>query len=224
MTVTARMMKLNVFWPDSSRSLGCQKPSSIQRAFKKPWAAIAFATLISISVTGCDSQSATFSVIEPEKQDVKVETAAVASSDSPKVVESFTDTAEAEPDMGGQSLLAAAKIDDTDLDAPVQNSDNTLHATLIGDYEGMVPCSFCKGTTVTLNLFSDGSVIKTSVFEAPESPKAPETLSGVYRQDNDKIIIVYEDKAIESFAIQDNHLLMLDKNKQPDADYMLSRK
>ncbi len=217
------MMKFRFLWSDSSDQLAYHRSSLLPMAVKKPLLATAFASVLAMVVSGCDSQSATFSVIEPAKQDSQVESA--APSESPKEVKSANDTAEIEPDTGGQSLLAAAKIDDTDLAAiNNKNNDNTLHATLIGDYEGVVPCSFCESTTVTLNLLSDGSVTKISIFEAPEMPKEPTVQSGVYRQDDNKIIIVYEDKALESFEIQDNHLLMLDENKQPDADYILSRK
>ena len=49
------------------------------------------------------------------------------------------------------------------------------------------------------------------------------TESGVYRQDDDLITIVYEKKNIETYQIQDNHLIMMDENKNPDEDYALSR-
>lgn len=182
-------------------------------------------------LSGCDSQSATFSMIDAPMDEAAAETASPsAMGDQPNQAnaKASRDTEiAAEPENHGQSLLAAAKTDDN----PAQNmatrdnrSDASLHATLIGDYEGMLPCSFCEGTMVTLNLFSDGSVIKTSVFEAPETPTPPLSESGVYQQDNNKIIIAYEDKSVESFEIQDNHLVMMGDDKQPNPDYMLSRK
>lgn len=129
-------------------------------------------------------------------------------------------------DDEGQSLIAIAKSDDKVHSATVsdESASSTLQATLIGDYMGMMPCSFCDGIALTLNLFSDGSVSKTSIYQNPETPSAPLVESGVYRQDDDTIIIVYEDRAIESYRIQNNHLLMLDENKNPDPDYTLSRK
>lgn len=42
---------------------------------------------------------------------------------------------------------------------------------------------------------------------------------GVYRQDNDMITIVYEDKNIEAYHIQDNHLVLMDEHKKPNNDY-----
>ena len=130
----------------------------------------------------------------------------------------------------GQSLIAIAKTDDTirSRRAPMfsakKEGDSALEATLIGDYTGMLPCTFCDGIALTLNLFSDGSVLKTSVYENPESPRMPLVESGVYRQDDNTIIIVDDAQNIEMYRIQDNHLVMLDENKTPDADYTLSRK
>ena len=104
------------------------------------------------------------------------------------------------------------------------NNDSALQATLMGDYGGMVPCSSCDNIDVTLNLFADGSVLKTSIYNSPETPRSPLFESGIYRQDNDTITIVYESKNIETYHIQDNHLVMIDEYKKPDNDYTLSRK
>ena len=49
------------------------------------------------------------------------------------------------------------------------------------------------------------------------------TESGIYRQDNNVITIVYERKNIETYQIQDNHLIMMDEYKNPDEDYALAR-
>ncbi|WP_201558709.1 copper resistance protein NlpE [Psychrobacter sp. 72-O-c] len=129
----------------------------------------------------------------------------------------------------GQSLISAAKVGDgaqtqrTPMISGTRNN-STLQATLIGDYIGMLPCLFCDDIDITLNLFADGSMLKTSVYNNPESPKVPLVESGIYRQDGNTITIVYENKNIETYRIQDNHLVMLDKDKNPNADYTLSRK
>jgi uncharacterized lipoprotein NlpE involved in copper resistance len=94
----------------------------------------------------------------------------------------------------------------------------------MGDYGGIVPCVSCGSIDVTLNLFADGSVSKTSIYNNPESPRAPLLESGIYRQDNDTITIVYEEKKIETYHIQDNHLILMDEEKNPNNDYILSRK
>lgn len=127
----------------------------------------------------------------------------------------------------GLSLMAAAKSDDrSSRRAPMisEQQNNTLQATLIGDYVGMLPCASCDSIAVTLNLFSDGSVLKTSIYDQPESPQTPIAESGIYRQDNDMITIVYERDHLETYLIQDNHLVMLDDDKVPNADYTLARK
>jgi uncharacterized lipoprotein NlpE involved in copper resistance len=150
-------------------------------------------------------------------------TAKLPPEDSANPDETITD------DNTGQSLMVAAKTDNSAQPrrTPMISNrltDSALQATLIGDYVGMLPCDFCDGIAITLNLFADGSVLKTSVYENPESPQVPLTDSGIYRQDNDNITIVYEDKRIETYDIQDNHLVMMGTDKSPNADYMLSRK
>ncbi|WP_227679561.1 copper resistance protein NlpE N-terminal domain-containing protein [Psychrobacter sp. Pi2-51] len=129
----------------------------------------------------------------------------------------------------GQSLISAAQpTDDTHArSVPMiseSNNDSALQATLMGDYGGMVPCSSCDNIDITLNLFADGSVLKKSLYNNAEPPRQPLLESGIYRQDNDTITIVYESKNIETYHIQDNHLVMIDEYKKPDNDYTLSRK
>ena len=129
----------------------------------------------------------------------------------------------------GQSLIAAAHssndahTNQSLMSAESGNRSNTLQATLMGDYGGMVPCESCGSINITLNLFADGSVTKTSIYNNPESPRTPLVESGVYRQDNDTITIVYADKKIETYHIQDNHLILIGEDKDPNTDYILSR-
>lgn len=128
-----------------------------------------------------------------------------------------------------QSALAAAKIGDKAYTrrAPMiagARDDSTLQATLMGDYGGMLPCSSCDNIDITLNLFADGSVLKTSIYNNPDSPQVPLVEPGIYRQDGNTITIVYEKNNIESYRIQDNHLVMMDQNKNLNVDYTLSRK
>lgn len=128
----------------------------------------------------------------------------------------------------GQSLIAAAQPRNEALTSGSQTNDearsNILQATLMGDYGGMVPCASCDSVDITLNLFADGSVLKTSIYNNPDTPHAPLSESGIYRQDNNNITIVYEDKNIETYHIQDNHLILINKDKSPNNDYTLSRK
>lgn len=128
----------------------------------------------------------------------------------------------------GQSLIAAAQSSHDGHTHPLtmhsESNGNALQATLMGDYGGMVPCVDCDSIDVTLNLFADGSVLKTSNYHDSERSRAPLLESGVYRQDKDKITIVYEDKHIESYYIQDNHLILIDEQKNLNNDYTLSRK
>lgn len=127
----------------------------------------------------------------------------------------------------GESLIMAAKSDKKSSSShSLSDSSSTptsqMQATLIGDYVGVMPCSFCDSTQVLLNLFSDGLAVKTSVYNNPKQPRAALTENGIYRQDNDTITIVYDDQRIESYLIQNNHLVFLDDNKVADSDYTLS--
>ncbi|MBH0094887.1 copper resistance protein NlpE N-terminal domain-containing protein [Psychrobacter sp. NZS113] len=128
----------------------------------------------------------------------------------------------------GQSLITSAQPSNesnayqTQTDSKSHSS--ALQATLMGDYGGMVPCASCDNIDVTLNLFADGSVLKTSIYNNPKTPRAPLLESGIYRQDNNKITIVYQQKQIETYSIQDNHLVLMDENESPNNDYTLSRK
>nr|WP_243453238.1 copper resistance protein NlpE N-terminal domain-containing protein [Psychrobacter coccoides] len=88
----------------------------------------------------------------------------------------------------------------------------------------MLPCSFCDSISVTLNLLPDGSVIKTNIYENPETPRVPLVEHGLYRQDNDVITVVYDNQDIEGYSIQNSHLIMIDDDKQPITDYTLARK
>lgn len=128
----------------------------------------------------------------------------------------------------GQSLIAAAQANSEaqTLAAAARNTSTSsmLQATLMGDYGGMVPCPDCDSIDVTLNLFADGSVLKASTFQNTEQPREPLLESGIYRQDNDQITIVYENKNIETYRIQDNHLILINEQNNLDNDYTLSRK
>ena len=126
----------------------------------------------------------------------------------------------------GQSLIAAAQSSSDGPAATTSDlaaSSSALQATLMGDYGGVVPCTDCDSIDVLLNLFSDGSVTKTSTYQNPAQPRVPVLESGVYRQDQNKITIVYEDGRLESYYIQDNHLILIDEQDVPNDDYTLAR-
>ncbi len=128
----------------------------------------------------------------------------------------------------GTSLMDSAKTGDSEKKqrSPMiaeKRADSVLQATLIGNYIGVIPCATCDEINLTLNLHSDGTVKQTSVYENSNVALSPLIETGVYRQDNDMITIVYDQENIDSYLIQGNHLIMLDANKQPHADYTLSR-
>ena len=125
----------------------------------------------------------------------------------------------------GQSLIASARPAEISQAkrTMLSNGDSELQAILMGDYGGILPCTFCDDIEVTLNLFADSTVVKTSVYNNPEVPRAPLIESGVYRQDSEQITIAYDNRATESYYIKDNHLLKMDNNKNVDDNHSLSR-
>lgn len=177
-------------------------------------------------ITACDNSSSTAQTTD---NDAASEVTSVTSQQNSTLQDA--DNAELEAEVSdeeqGQSLIAAAKMDSS---APRSDtsteSDNSsgLQAVLMGDYGGMMPCSSCSNIDVTLNLFADATVKKTSTYINAKPAQASLIESGIYRQDNNMIIIVYEDKRIETYLIQDNHLVMMDENDNPSDDYTLSRK
>lgn len=180
--------------------------------------------LLSVSlcllVLGCNSQSA--STTNPEDK-------TTPDSEVAHITATAENTTTAPKDDEGTSLIDAAKNNQGSRkrSSPMiaeKRPNSALQATLIGDYMGMLPCSTCDGITLTLNLRADGTVEKTSVYSNSKTSQPPLIESGIYRQDNNIITVVYDEENIETYAIQDNHLVRLDVNKRPDADYTLSRK
>lgn len=181
---------------------------------------------VCIALMSCDSAS---SSTNKNTQGAPINSTQSTASNSDEAIleeNSATESAEDNRSKEGQPAIAAANSTKSTSRSPMisaSNSDSMLQATLMGDYGGVVPCSACASINITLNLFADGSVLKTSVFNQPEIPQPPMIESGVYRQDSDVITIVYEKKNIETYQIQHNHLLMMDEYKNPDADYALVR-
>jgi len=197
-------------------------------AIVKRWRPSLLVVPLCMLLVGCDSASS-----NTEKD--MVSTFATTNSEPQGASQSFQDdnaesaTNDESSEMAeGQSLIAAAQSNkDTYADSSMERSEaksSMLQATLMGDYGGMVSCIDCDSIDVTLNLFADGSVLKASYYHNPEKPKTPLLESGIYRQDNDKITIVYEGKNIETYHIQDNHLIRIDEHDNLEDDYTLSRK
>ncbi len=175
-------------------------------------------------LAGCDSHSSTPST-DKRMMIASKQSDAIAAEQETIDPTSDSDGTSSEED---ESLISTAKsdrkssVDRSSSDATTTN-DSQMQATLIGDYKGVMPCSFCSSTEVLLNLFADGSVVKTSIYDNPKEPTDSLIENGIYRQDDDKITIVYDDQRIESYIIQNNHLVLLDDNNIADDDYTLSR-
>ena len=194
-----------------------------------------FATLpLTLALISCDTPSSTAPDVDNSSATSETSSTAVSQNATDQRAQSATlsdqmaETASEDNTKNtdeGQSLISAAKTDNNTYNQrSTSSTEGMLQATLMGDYGGMVPCPSCDNIDVTLNLFADGSVTKTSIYKNAKPSKAPYIESGVYRQDNDKITIVYQKKRVEVYLIQDNHLVKLDESSQPDDDYTLSRK
>ncbi|WP_201597691.1 copper resistance protein NlpE N-terminal domain-containing protein [Psychrobacter vallis] len=208
----------------------CTPTSTVVRRFSRYLLMVPLCMLL----IGCDS------ALSSDNEEARIEVApadALPDADLQNLAGNFQDNSglQSNPDSEldtiaeGQSLIAAAQsTNDLHTRQSLLNSESpsssALQATLMGDYGGMVPCKSCDNIDVTLNLFADGSVLKTNIYNQPEKPQAPLVESGIYRQDNNTITIVYEAKNIETYHIQDNHLILMDEHKNPDNDYILARK
>ncbi|WP_201578164.1 copper resistance protein NlpE N-terminal domain-containing protein [Psychrobacter okhotskensis] len=198
--------------------------SNIIRRARRPLLAVPICLLL----IGCDSSSST------TNKSISTKVAPVDNTENAALQDAAQDNQQTDTDISanadtGQSLINAAQPDDDThtRHSPMisePNNNSALQATLMGDYGGMVPCASCDNIDITLNLFADGSVLKTSLYNSAEPPRQPLLESGIYRQDNDTITIVYESKHIETYHIQDNHLVMMDEYKNPNGDYTLSRR
>lgn len=180
---------------------------------------------------GCNNQSAS-SASNTTNDDSSISDQAIkeeaASSVADTALEEASNDDKISVEDKGTSLMDSAKTDDIEEErrSPMiaeKRTNSALQATLIGNYMGILPCSSCDEITLTLNLHSDGTVKQTSVYENSKPERSPLVETGVYRQDNNMITIVYDKENIDSYRIQDNHLVRLDKNKNPDPDYTLSR-
>lgn len=187
---------------------------------------------ISMLLIGCDSPSSTRPAANSSNSQASpIKSAQNTDRQNSAETSQDTDSSKANSNNAindiddSQSLIAATRSDDSG--PPMfsgTRNNSALQATLMGDYGGILPCSFCDNIDITLNLFADSSVLKTTIYNNPTPPKVPLIESGIYRQDDDTITIIYETKVIETYRIQENHLVMLDQDQQPNADYTLSRK
>lgn len=196
-------------------------------AIVKRWNPSLLVVPLCVLLVGCDSASS-----NTDKEMVSTFASTNAQDTSESMQDDSADVSNLDSELNevveGQSLIAAAQSSsDTYTNTSTRLSESKssmLQATLMGDYGGMVSCLDCDSIDVTLNLFADGSVLKASSYHNPEQPRLPLLESGIYRQDNDKITIVYEGKNIETYHIQDNHLILMDEYKNLNNDYTLSRK
>lgn len=189
----------------------------------KSFGRLALSLSFCVVLFGCDSQSTSTAAAEDK----------IAAKANQEITAEITTQApistSQNDDHEGTSLLDAASNDRKPVkrSAPMiseKRADSALQAVLIGDYMGMLSCRNCEGISLTLNLRADGTMQKTSFYRSPQQIRPPVIESGIYRQDDNMITVVYDEENVENYVIQDNHLVLLDADKQPDPDYTLSRK
>ena len=183
------------------------------------------AVSVCLPLLGCSNQAAPNASADNDLAGEQVVSEKQLSSDMTTAHAAAIDGGEEDE---GASLMDSAKTGDSEKKqrSPMiaeKRADSALQATLIGNYTGVIPCATCDELTLTLNLYSDGTVKQTSVYENSEIALPPLIEMGVYRQDNDMITVVYDQENIDNYRIQGNHLIMLDANKQSLTDYTLSR-
>lgn len=145
---------------------------SIITVFIRRFGRLLLALPVFMLLTGCDSSSSPTTAVNNK---TGPEIAAVSAAENTDLKNSAEDSqdgdnSDSDNEMNddideGQSLIAAAKPEDgaQKRRTPMisgANNDSTLQATLMGDYGGILACSFCDNIDITLNLFADGSVIK----------------------------------------------------------------
>lgn len=182
--------------------------------------------LICLPLLGCHSPSATDTENDSDLESDPVATEAQKLSLMSAVQEEIDEDEAVEDE--GTSLMDSAKAGDNEKHqrSPMvaeKATDSVLQATLIGNYAGIVPCANCDEITLMINLYSDGTVKRTEIYENSATSQSPLIKTGIYRQDNNVITIVYNKDSIDIYRIQDNHLIMLDKSNKPNPDYTLSR-
>ena len=210
-----------IFISSTDRTIGCKVSLPVRSLLP-----LTFAVLLSAcdgaSSTTSTSSTTSFSSSTTEKstQITPLEQQSISnSSDDP------LDAIQDNPEHDGYES-AQVRARNTRQYSPMiseKSDDSALQATLMGDYGGVLPCLSCSSIEITLNLFADGSVTKTSAFK--NSKTLPDTAVnyGTYKQDKDEIIIVYGKRVIERYLIQNNNLVRLDGNGEANNDYTLSR-
>ena len=172
----------------------------------------------SLMIVGCNNPSTSSAKLEKKPVPDKTSQA----PDTVEVIERQESSDEGSSLMDLAESTASNKKTNSPMIAE-KRADSTLQATLIGNYTGILPCASCEAIVVSLNLHSDGTVDKSSVYRNSEASQPTLLESGIYRQDDKVITVVYAQDAIETYQVQDNHLILLDANKVPKTDYTLAR-
>lgn len=91
------------------------------------------------------------------------------------------------------------------------HSQKNLHqGNLTGDYQGIIPCADCEGIKTNIRL-KDKTFEKTSIYLGKDVNLF--TTKGTWKNINSNIIVLTEDTEESFYKIEDNLLIMLDKEQ-----------
>ena len=130
----------------------------------------------------------------------------------------------------GASLTACDKPKTEAAKPAASASQASATSAFVGTDKGVLPCASCAGIETTLELAADGHYTLTTLFlEEPDAK--PETVTGRYRQSDDKTLIhLDDDGGGYTYFIGDKQLEMRDpdgstggRSAEENANYRLQK-
>lgn len=205
--------------------------TAVRLSLRQCWGRTVLITSLAVLASACDStEQASVPPVESGSQ-AKLATAdkAVIDTSSAAITGSAeSDLASLNPivedidldDDGGAGLLEFAEHRQS-MPMITDDPSNSLGATLIGDYSGMLPCLDCQGgqsdKPVILNLYADGTAHKTNQPQQSANPSNTPGQEGSYQQLDNIISIDFANRPTEYYLIHDNQLIFIEGDL-PDID------
>lgn len=194
---------------------------------------------LAVLVSACDSPEQEVSEASSPQAKVAATDTAMASTDSAAAsrtnildTQADADFTEDMDEEGAGLLEFAEHRQSTPMIAG--GAGDSLGATLIGDYSGMLPCSNGSDEEqVMLNLYADGTARKTSHHTEPKRTSNTQSQLGTYQQLDNIISIDFANTETEHYLINDNQLIFIlgdlpaageEVAIQANPKYVLSRK
>lgn len=206
------------------------KSTAARFSLRQCWGRTILVISLAILASACDStEQASVPPVESDSQAkiattdkaaIDASSAAVGSADSDLAALNPVDDDIDMDDDGGAGLLEFAEHRQS-MPMIADDTSNSLGATLIGDYSGILPCMNCPGgqpdKPVILNLYADGTAHKTNQPPTSEDPSESPGQEGSYQQLDNIISIDFANRPTEYYLIHDNQLIFLEGDL-PDID------